>query len=446
MSLVDAIRERASTARWFGILLVVLGVLAIATPLVAGLSVAMAIGALLIVSGVAQLFLSFRGGSVGAAIGIALLGVLAIVCGGYMLVQPGAALAALTLFLAALFFAQGLIEVINGFGARPESGWGWLVASGVVSVLLAVMIWAQFPLSGAWAVGTLVGVRLLMSGIVLIAIGSAARQATKTAAGYVSPGQQDWRGAALRAPRRIVRLVAAVLLVFGAVTAKAQQFNTDNQWVAPHGVATLVPTVGEEYAQMYFTAALIPEWEFNAQFTHYYDDPRLDSDDYTVTNLYAKHRLSQNEAETQGYALMFGTGLFPGHLAENQVTRAFENYWANAIATYGWNDDQFLLDIMPGVLYNDDLDGTGEGAWGFTWSSRLAIYDIIPETAIVGEVFGTEGDAESPATYRFGLRYETEKWILSATYSDAFDGSQGAGFELGLMYFTEPRFCLPRCR
>jgi uncharacterized membrane protein HdeD (DUF308 family) len=95
--------------------------------------------------------------------------------------QPGAALGALTLFLAAFFFAQGLIEVINGFGARPAQGWGWLLASGVVSILLALMIWRQFPISGAWAVGTLVGVRLLMSGTVLLSIGSAVGSATKPA-------------------------------------------------------------------------------------------------------------------------------------------------------------------------------------------------------------------------------------------------------------------------
>lgn len=181
MSLVEAIGKKAGTARWMGVLLIILGVLALVTPLAAGLSVAMAIGALLVVSGVAQLFLAFRGGSVGAAIGIALLGVLAILCGGYMLMQPGAALGALTLFLAAFFFAQGLIEVINGFGARPAQGWGWLLASGVVSILLALMIWRQFPISGAWAVGTLVGVRLLMSGTVLLSIGSAVGSATKPA-------------------------------------------------------------------------------------------------------------------------------------------------------------------------------------------------------------------------------------------------------------------------
>ncbi len=241
----------------------------------------------------------------------------------------------------------------------------------------------------------------------------------------------------------VLTLAVAVLM---SSPASAQQFNSDNQWVAPHGVATLVPTVGEEYAQMYFTAALIPDWEFNAQFTHYYDDPRLDSDSYTVTNLYAKHRISQNEAETQGYAFLFGTGLFPGHLDQGKVTRAFDTYWANGVATYGWADDRFLLDLLPGVLYTDDLDGTGEGAWGFTWSSRLAIYDVIPSSALVGEVFGTEGEASSPASYRFGVRFEQKKWLLALTYSDAFDGSTGAGFELGFMFFTDPRFCFRGCR
>lgn len=179
MSLVEAIGKKASTARWMGVLLIILGVLALFTPLATGLSVAMAIGILLLVSGVAQLFLAFRGGSLGAAIGIALLGLLAILCGGYMLMQPGAALGALTLLLAGFFFVQGLIEVVNAFGARPAQGWGWLLTSGIVSVLLALMIWQQFPISGAWAVGTLVGVRLLMSGAVLLGIGSAVGKVAK---------------------------------------------------------------------------------------------------------------------------------------------------------------------------------------------------------------------------------------------------------------------------
>ena len=90
-------------------------------------------------------------------------------------------------------------------------------------------------------------------------------------------------------------------------SATAQQFNGDNQWVAPHGVATLVGTVGEEYSPAYLIAALVPEWEFNLQLTHYYEDPEDDSDSFSVANVYVKRRLSQNEEETTGYAFFLGT-------------------------------------------------------------------------------------------------------------------------------------------
>jgi hypothetical protein len=58
----------------------------------------------------------------------------------------------------------------------------------------------------------------------------------------------------------------------------------------------------------------------------------------------------------------------------------------------------------------------------------------------VGEVYGTAGEAYSEPGYRVGIRWESPRWVISATYANAFDGSGGAGFELGIMYFTDPRF------
>jgi uncharacterized membrane protein HdeD (DUF308 family) len=98
-----------------------------------------------------------------------------------MLSQPVEALAALTLFLAAYFVASGVIQIVGAFGARPQAGWGWLLFGGIVSILLGAMIWRQFPLSGAWAVGTLVGVQLVMSGWTLIAVGGVAKDAVDAA-------------------------------------------------------------------------------------------------------------------------------------------------------------------------------------------------------------------------------------------------------------------------
>jgi uncharacterized membrane protein HdeD (DUF308 family) len=183
MSLVQAIGKQGSTAKWVGIFLIVAGFLSLVSPLAAGLSVTVVVGAMMLASGVAQTVLAFRTGAVGETIALILIGLLSVFAGGYMLFQPGAGLAALTLMLAGYFAAQGILEIIAAFGARPSAGWGWLLFGGAVSLVLGVMIWSQFPVSGVWAVGTLVGARLLVSGFALMNIGSAAKRLADAAGG-----------------------------------------------------------------------------------------------------------------------------------------------------------------------------------------------------------------------------------------------------------------------
>ena len=235
-------------------------------------------------------------------------------------------------------------------------------------------------------------------------------------------------------------------LLFSTSVAQAQQFYSDNQWVAPYGVGTIVGTVGEEYSQFIAVAALIPEWEFNVQLTHYYDDPEGGDESFTATNLYVKHRISENAAGTSGYAFLAGTGLFPEHLAQNETTKALESWWANGVMSYAFAGNRVLLDLLPGVAFNSDFGTDGESAWGFTYASRVSVYDVIPQSAIVAEVFGTAGEAYAKPSYRMGVRWESPKWVVAGTYSDAFDGSGGAGFELGVIYFTDALFCFGGCR
>lgn len=235
------------------------------------------------------------------------------------------------------------------------------------------------------------------------------------------------------------------LAVF-ANSAQAQQFSGDNQWVAPYGVGTFVATVGQEYSQFYAIASLVPEWEFNAQFTHFYDDPAERSDSYTATGLYVKRRLKENEAQTSGYAFLAGTGSYPEHVELGERNTALKSWWAMGVATYNFADDRVLWDILPGVSYNTDEGGTGANAWAFTYSSRVAVYDVIPQSAVVAEVFGAAGEAYAKPSYRFGVRWESPKVVIAVTYANAFDGSGGAGFEVGVMYFTEPRFCFGGCK
>lgn len=181
MTLLETIQKNAKTSKWVGILLLVAGFLSIVAPFGAGLSVTVMVGVLMLFSGAAQLLLVFKAGSFGEGILLALFAILSLVAGGYMMSQPIEALAALTLFLAAYFIASGVVQAVGAFGARPAQGWGWLLVGGIVSILLGAMIWRQFPLSGVWAVGTLVGVQFLMSGWTLVAVGGLANRAADVA-------------------------------------------------------------------------------------------------------------------------------------------------------------------------------------------------------------------------------------------------------------------------
>lgn len=244
---------------------------------------------------------------------------------------------------------------------------------------------------------------------------------------------------------RAASAALGAMLLFLPALAAGQQFAGDNQWVAPHGVGTFAATVGEQYAQFFAIAALLPEWEFNAQFNLYYDDPRAGTDAYTAVNLYVKRRLHENEAGTGGYSVLFGTGLYPEHLDQGTVATAFHSWWLSATATYPFLDDNVLLDLVPGVAVNFDEEQTGQTAWGFTYASRVAVYGVVPQSALVAEVFGTAGEAYARPGYRAGLRWEGQRWVVAGTYSAPFDGSAGAGLELGVLVFTNPIFCLGGC-
>lgn len=170
------IRKHAGLTLLMGVIVVILGFLAIGSPLVAGLSVALAVGILLLIGGIGQLVFAIKARTGAVSI---IIGLLTVLVGGYMIVNVDVALASLTLFLAAYFIVSGIFEAVLSFQARPAAGWGWSLFSGIVSLLLGILIWGQFPVSDVWAVGILFGIRMIFVGWTLIIIGSAARSASK---------------------------------------------------------------------------------------------------------------------------------------------------------------------------------------------------------------------------------------------------------------------------
>lgn len=105
-----------------------------------------------------------------------LIAVIYVAAGIVMLLNPGASAVWFTLFIAAFLFASGILRIITGFQIREQvKGWGWTVFGGVASTVLAIMIWAQWPVSGLWVIGMFIAIEMIMQGTSMISIALAAK-------------------------------------------------------------------------------------------------------------------------------------------------------------------------------------------------------------------------------------------------------------------------------
>jgi uncharacterized membrane protein HdeD (DUF308 family) len=177
---VDTLKRGGGRATGLGILTMILGVLAMLTPLWAGMSIALLVGILVLVAGITRLYWAFQASSLGRGILLFLIGALTVLCGIAMLANPIFAAGVLTIVLAIYLLLDGLAEIVMATAMRPLSGWGWMLFGGIISVILAIMIWRRFPLSGPWAIGLFLGIKLFVMGWLMIAVGSTAKQIAKS--------------------------------------------------------------------------------------------------------------------------------------------------------------------------------------------------------------------------------------------------------------------------
>jgi len=160
------------------VLMIVAGVLAIASPLAAGVAVNVLVAWLLVFSGCAHLVFAWYTRSTGGFLWELLLGVVYFFIGVYLLIHPLAGLASLTIALAIYLLLEATLEFVLGFTLRPLPGSGWLLFDGIITLILAVMIWRTWPSNTAWVIGTLVGISMLFSGTSRLMISMAARNVT----------------------------------------------------------------------------------------------------------------------------------------------------------------------------------------------------------------------------------------------------------------------------
>jgi uncharacterized membrane protein HdeD (DUF308 family) len=159
------------------ILLILAGFFAILVPPVSGIAVTLIFAWAMIFSGITHFVFAFKTHTTGGVLWEILVGAVYLFTGVYLLLHPLDALIALTLILAIYLFFEGVVETIQSFQLHPRHGANWLLFDGIITLILAVMIWRSWPASTVWVIGTLVGISMIFSGLSRLMLSLAAKRA-----------------------------------------------------------------------------------------------------------------------------------------------------------------------------------------------------------------------------------------------------------------------------
>ena len=184
---IQGIQRAAATAlheHWVlflieGIVLLILGAIAVVIPPIATLAVTIFLGWLILISGVIGLVTTFWMRHAPGFWWSLLSAILGIIVGIMLLASPVIGALSLTFVLIAFFLIEGAVTIMFALDHKRElSGqWGWMLVSGIIDLVLAAMILAGLPSTAAWAIGLLVGINMIFGGAALIAMALHARKA-----------------------------------------------------------------------------------------------------------------------------------------------------------------------------------------------------------------------------------------------------------------------------
>jgi uncharacterized membrane protein HdeD (DUF308 family) len=177
VAVVTSLREHWVLYLVEGIILLILGLAAIMLPPIATIAIEIVVGWVLLVSGLVGLISSLRMRSAPGFWWSLLSAALGIVAGIILLEWPLSGVLSLTFVLIAFFLIEGAASIMYALEHRRERSvrWGWLLASGIVDLLLAGIVFVGLPGTAAWIIGLLVGINMVFGGVALIAMALHAR-------------------------------------------------------------------------------------------------------------------------------------------------------------------------------------------------------------------------------------------------------------------------------
>lgn len=177
--ITEIVRDKWGWFLFAGIVFIVAGFFAFLAPFVASVVVTVIVAVVLIVAGLVQIFQAWSIQSWAGFLWQLVIGLILLIGGIAIYFNPVASTFLLTLFAAAMFLAKGIFQIVLGFRIRPNDAWGWIVAAGVIAVIVGVLIWMDYPLSGVYALGVLAGISLVFTGWSYVALALAAKRAAE---------------------------------------------------------------------------------------------------------------------------------------------------------------------------------------------------------------------------------------------------------------------------
>jgi uncharacterized membrane protein HdeD (DUF308 family) len=173
--IADAWRQHAGSLRLQGGLIVLLGIIAIVLPVISTLALTVVLGVVLLIAGVAEGTRAVRAwGQQGAGMAL-VLGVVAVIAGLLVLVDPLSGALSLAIVIGAYMILSGVAKARFAWALRPHAGWGWMAFSAALSIVLGVVILAGLPMTALWVPGTLLGIELVFFGMALFMLAGALR-------------------------------------------------------------------------------------------------------------------------------------------------------------------------------------------------------------------------------------------------------------------------------
>ncbi|NJN88384.1 MAG: HdeD family acid-resistance protein [Leptolyngbyaceae cyanobacterium SL_7_1] len=168
-------KQAINTSLWIGVLLIVLGIAAIAAPAISTIVVETWIALILVSAGAGKLVYAFQTRNQEGFIWKLLLAILYVGTGITLFTNPLSGVLTLTLFLGGFLMTEGVFNLFLAFRLRPQQNWTWVLGDAMITLVLGAMILFQWPFNAPWLIGTLVGASVLFTGIARVGLSLNAR-------------------------------------------------------------------------------------------------------------------------------------------------------------------------------------------------------------------------------------------------------------------------------